>query len=89
MVQLGPKECLVCSGDVAGDNNKLKQVVERSGVLLTERKKGNFQFDHTKTGHTIVRKASKANHVLINGPGTSESTNILQGNSAPKIMYKT
>ena len=44
----------MCSGDVTGDNNKLKQVIERSGVLLTERKKGNFQFDHKKTDHMIV-----------------------------------
>ena len=41
-MQLGPKECLVCSSDLTGDNNKLKQVIGRSGVLLTERKKGEW-----------------------------------------------
>uniref|UniRef100_A0A2C9K9M9 DNA mismatch repair proteins mutS family domain-containing protein n=1 Tax=Biomphalaria glabrata TaxID=6526 RepID=A0A2C9K9M9_BIOGL len=39
LVQLGPKECLIPSGDIPGDAVKLKQILARSGLLVTERKK--------------------------------------------------
>ena len=39
MVQLSPKECVLFSGE-GGDLPRVRQVVERSGVLITERKKG-------------------------------------------------
>ena len=39
MVQLSPKECLVGT-DSSPEATKMKQVIERSGVLVTERKKG-------------------------------------------------
>ncbi|CAL1538378.1 unnamed protein product [Lymnaea stagnalis] len=42
LVQLGPKECLIPTGETPGDSNKLKQVLTRSGVLLTEKKKSEF-----------------------------------------------
>ncbi|XP_059154557.1 LOW QUALITY PROTEIN: DNA mismatch repair protein Msh2-like [Physella acuta] len=42
LVQLGPKECLIQSGELPGDTAKLKQVLNRSGVLLTEIKKSEF-----------------------------------------------
>lgn len=41
IVQLGPKECLLGTGDSAIENGKLKQVLDRSGLLVTERKKSN------------------------------------------------
>ncbi|PVD28152.1 hypothetical protein C0Q70_10737 [Pomacea canaliculata] len=42
IVQLGPKEAIIATGDANPDVVKLKQVLERSGLLITERKKGDF-----------------------------------------------
>lgn len=42
LVQLGPKECLIATGEQAGDGNKLSQVLGRSGVLVVEKKKSDF-----------------------------------------------
>lgn len=42
IVQLGPKECILATGDTAADAGKLKQVLDRSSVLVTERKRSDF-----------------------------------------------
>ena len=42
LVQLGPKECLIPTGERSGDANKLGQVLNRSGVLVVEKKKCKF-----------------------------------------------
>ncbi|XP_034426751.1 DNA mismatch repair protein Msh2 [Hippoglossus hippoglossus] len=42
LVQLGPKECLLAQGDGNGDGSKLRQVVERGGVLVSDRKRAEF-----------------------------------------------
>ena len=39
IVQLRPKECLVVANDSNSDARKLVQVIERSGVLVSERKR--------------------------------------------------
>lgn len=43
VVQLGAKECLVMEAATAADNLKLVQIAERSGMLVTNRKKNSFQ----------------------------------------------
>ncbi|ELU00339.1 hypothetical protein CAPTEDRAFT_184281 [Capitella teleta] len=42
IVQLGPKECLLPAGDSSPEMKKIQQVVERSGVLVTDRKRAEF-----------------------------------------------
>ncbi|XP_060950898.1 DNA mismatch repair protein Msh2 [Limanda limanda] len=42
LVQLGPKECLLAQGDGNADGSKLRQVVERGGVLVSDRKRAEF-----------------------------------------------
>ena len=39
MVQVGPKECILISGDTSVDAVKLRQVINKTGVLVTERKR--------------------------------------------------
>lgn len=40
LVQLGPKECLLVSPDHHSDTGRVRQMLSRSGVLITDRKKG-------------------------------------------------
>ena len=42
LVQIGPKECLFPGPDSSADGAKIRQVLERSNVLVTERKRGKF-----------------------------------------------
>ncbi len=42
IVQIGPKECLTAGQDTGADGLKIKQVLERSSVLITERKRGQL-----------------------------------------------
>ncbi|KAG7507872.1 DNA mismatch repair protein Msh2 [Solea senegalensis] len=41
LVQLGPKECLLAQGEGSADS-KLRQVVERGGLLVSDRKRAEF-----------------------------------------------
>ncbi|CAL4080919.1 unnamed protein product, partial [Meganyctiphanes norvegica] len=42
LVQLGPQECIIVSGDQSPDGLKLQQVLGRNHLLVTERKRAEF-----------------------------------------------
>jgi DNA mismatch repair protein MSH2 len=42
LVQLGPKECLLMSSDCHGDSGRLRQLLSRCGLLITDRKRAEF-----------------------------------------------
>ncbi|XP_047464338.1 DNA mismatch repair protein Msh2 [Mugil cephalus] len=42
LVQISPKECLLAQGEGNADGNKLREVVERGGVLVSDRKRADF-----------------------------------------------
>ncbi|XP_042363593.1 DNA mismatch repair protein Msh2 [Plectropomus leopardus] len=42
LVQISPKECLLAQGESNADGSKLREVVERGGVLVSDRKRAEF-----------------------------------------------
>uniref|UniRef100_A0A8C3AA20 DNA mismatch repair protein n=1 Tax=Cyclopterus lumpus TaxID=8103 RepID=A0A8C3AA20_CYCLU len=42
LVQISPKECLLAQGECNTDGNKLREVVQRGGILISDRKRAEF-----------------------------------------------
>ncbi|XP_068439962.1 DNA mismatch repair protein Msh2 [Clinocottus analis] len=42
LVQISPKECLLAQGEGNADGNKLREVVQRGGMLISDRKRAEF-----------------------------------------------
>uniref|UniRef100_A0A1A8FMC9 DNA mismatch repair protein n=2 Tax=Nothobranchius korthausae TaxID=1143690 RepID=A0A1A8FMC9_9TELE len=42
LVQISPKECLLAQGECSTDGNKLREVVQRGGMLVSDRKRAEF-----------------------------------------------
>ncbi|XP_071527563.1 DNA mismatch repair protein Msh2 [Panulirus ornatus] len=57
IVQLGPRECLIPSGDIGPDGAKLKQVLSRSPLLVSERKR--TEFNNKDAGQDLGRLLRK------------------------------
>lgn len=58
IVQLAPKECIIGAGDTGTDTGKLKQVLDRSNLLVSERKRSKvLRATVTRTAlHVLYRQ---------------------------------
>uniref|UniRef100_A0A3B4UTP6 DNA mismatch repair protein n=1 Tax=Seriola dumerili TaxID=41447 RepID=A0A3B4UTP6_SERDU len=66
LVQLSPKECLLAQGDGNADGNKLREVVERGGMLVSDRKRAEFSSKDMVQDLNRLLRAKKGETVASN-----------------------
>ncbi|XP_029311564.1 DNA mismatch repair protein Msh2 [Cottoperca gobio] len=66
LVQISPKECLLAHGEGNTDGNKLREVVERGGVLVSERKRAEFSSKDMVQDLNRLLRAKKGETVASN-----------------------
>jgi DNA mismatch repair protein MSH2 len=84
VIQLGPKECLLpYAPGQTSESNKLKQVVERNGLLVSEKKKSEY---HTKD---ILQDMNRLLNISSGSAATLSETDLhlAMGSLAVLVKY--
>ncbi|XP_029383227.1 DNA mismatch repair protein Msh2 [Echeneis naucrates] len=66
LVQITPKECLLAQGEGNADGNKLREVVERGGILVSDRKRAEFSSKDVVQDLNRLLRAKKGETVASN-----------------------
>jgi len=82
LVQLGAKECLVTTKESGGEGNKLSQVLKRSGLLITERKKVDFSNKDIVQDLSRLLKVKKGEKTVSSALAESDKTVAMSALSA-------
>ncbi|XP_071380058.1 DNA mismatch repair protein Msh2 isoform X1 [Centroberyx affinis] len=66
LVQISPKECLLAQGDGNSDSAKLREVVQRGGMLVSDRKRAEFSSKDMVQDLNRLLRAKKGETVASN-----------------------
>ncbi|XP_028286719.1 DNA mismatch repair protein Msh2 isoform X2 [Parambassis ranga] len=66
LVQISPKECLLAQGEGNAEGTKLREVVQRGGVLVSDRKRADFRSKDMVQDLNRLLRAKKGETVVSN-----------------------